>query len=124
MRPSRRSCAAPSAANPDLIYPKAPGQFGFTAGSVALLLEAGFRRRLGADAPTFTPLGKPNTPIYEEARRRVSGNPVMVGDQLETDIAGALACGIDAALLTTGVTRWREGSELSPTWVLPSLAQG
>jgi len=108
--------------NPDLIYPKAKGQFGFTSGAVALLLEAGLARRLGPDAPRFLALGKPNRPIYEEARRRARGSRlVMVGDQLETDIAGALAAGIDAALLTTGITRWDGTAEVVPHYLVAAL---
>jgi ribonucleotide monophosphatase NagD (HAD superfamily) len=48
----------------------------------------------------------------------------MIGDQLETDIAGANACGIDSALLTTGVSTDDLSllpSALRPTWRLPSL---
>jgi len=108
--------------NPDLIYPKAHGQFGFTSGAVALLLEAGLERRLGPAAPRFLALGKPNRPIYEEARQRARGTRLlMVGDQLETDIAGALAAGIDAALLTTGITRWDGTADVVPHYLVSSL---
>ncbi len=47
----------------------------------------------------------------------------IVGDQLETDIAGARAAGIDAALVT-GISRWRGGaaaSDLVPHWLLDGL---
>jgi HAD superfamily hydrolase (TIGR01459 family) len=112
--------------NPDLVYPKSGGEFGFTAGAVALLLEAGLRRRFGARAPGFVALGKPHPPMFEEARRRAgSGRLVMVGDQLETDIAGARAAGIDAALLHAGVSVWRDGetpAALAPTYLLRSLS--
>jgi HAD superfamily hydrolase (TIGR01459 family) len=112
--------------NPDLVYPKSGGEFGFTAGAMALLLEAGLRRRYGVRAPGFAALGKPHPPMFEEARRRAgSGRLVMVGDQLETDIAGARAAGIDAALLSAGVSVWRDGetpAALAPTYLLRSLA--
>jgi ribonucleotide monophosphatase NagD (HAD superfamily) len=48
----------------------------------------------------------------------------MIGDQLETDVAGARAAGIDAALLVTGVTRWQDestSSSAAPTYLLDSL---
>jgi len=45
---------------------------------------------------------------------------VMVGDQLETDIAGARAAGIDAALLA-GVSRHDPRTALAPTYVLATI---
>ena len=113
--------------NPDLIYPDGNSAFGFTSGAIALLLEAALERRYPDHPPRFIRLGKPHPPLYEEARRRLggSGELVMIGDQLETDIAGALGCGIDAALLATGVTRWQErhaAGEVVPTYILESLA--
>jgi HAD superfamily hydrolase (TIGR01450 family) len=112
--------------NPDLVYPKRAGAFGFTAGSVALLLEAALERRFPGRDLRFARLGKPHLPIFEEARRR-AGTPsvVMIGDQIETDIAGARAAGIDAALLTGGVSRWEDGvvaDEHAPTWLLNDLS--
>ena len=44
----------------------------------------------------------------------------MIGDQLETDIAGALGAGIDAALLA-GVSRWTERGTIAPTYLLADL---
>ncbi len=110
--------------NPDLIYPKGDGDFGFTAGSVALLLEAALARRYPSRAPRFVGLGKPHAPIFDEAKRRAgSDRLLMIGDQLETDIAGALAAGIDAALITSGVARWHEAGDGAPqpTYVLDAL---
>lgn len=107
--------------NPDLIYPKAPGHYGFTAGAVAMVIEAGLRRRLGPGAPSFDALGKPNPPIFRAALERIAGPAVMVGDQLETDIAGASRVGIATALLTTGVTRLRGDEDIVPNFVISSL---
>lgn len=93
--------------NPDIVYPKAAGAFGYTSGGVALLLEAGLARRYPGRGLAFTRLGKPHRPIFDEARRRAGTDSlIMIGDQLETDIAGALAAGIDAALVDTGIARW------------------
>ena len=104
--------------NPDLIYPAGAGAYGFTSGAVALLLEAALARRYPERAPRFTRLGKPHAPLFDEARRRLGGDRLlMIGDQLETDIAGALAAGIDAALVVTGVTRWRRALVV-PTYLL------
>jgi len=85
--------------NPDAIFPKADQGFGVASGSVAAMLEAALRARYPHRADLrFTRLGKPEEGIFAEALRR-SGtrDMVMVGDQLETDIRGARAFGLDAA---------------------------
>jgi ribonucleotide monophosphatase NagD (HAD superfamily) len=46
---------------------------------------------------------------------------VMIGDQLETDVAGARAAGIDVALLA-GVSRWHPHAAIAPTYLLDQLA--
>ncbi len=110
--------------NPDLIYPTGAG-YGITAGSLALMIEAILARRYG-DSPAcrFTRLGKPHPALFQEAVRcSGSRNPVMIGDQLETDIAGAQASGIASALLAGGVSRGISPADgPRPTWLLPSLA--
>lgn len=94
--------------NPDLLYPRSPGRFGLTAGSVARLIEGALALRFPDDAPTFVGLGKPHAPMFEHALARLGASPkdrvLMVGDQLATDIAGARALGLDAALIATGVS--------------------
>jgi len=109
--------------NPDLIYPKPAGAFGFTSGGAALLLEAGLDRRYPKRTLRFDRLGKPFPHIFNDAKRRAgSDNLLMIGDQLETDIAGALAANIDAALLCTGVTNWDEADvSIKPTHVIDRL---
>ena len=79
--------------NPDLIYPHGHGGFGIAAGSVALVIEAALRRRYPLrDDLVFDRLGKPHPELYESAIELLgSRNAVMIGDQLETDIAGAIA---------------------------------
>jgi len=113
--------------NPDLIYPRSETTFGIAAGSIALMFEAALQRRY-PDRPAlaFARLGKPAVYLYEEALRRCgTRNAVMIGDQLETDIRGANACGIDSALVTTGVSAADLNgvqAELRPTWRLRSVA--
>jgi len=112
--------------NPDLIAPHGDGRFGFTAGGLALLIENGLALRYPhRDDLTFERLGKPATPMFEEALRRAgSQNAVMIGDQLATDIAGANAAGIDSALISGGVATANvppDGPQ--PTWLLPPLDQ-
>jgi ribonucleotide monophosphatase NagD (HAD superfamily) len=48
----------------------------------------------------------------------------MIGDQLETDIAGAIACNIDSVLIATGVAHVERStleSSIRPTYWMPSL---
>lgn len=53
--------------------------------------------------------GKPESPLFHETQRRVGGDrPLVVGDRLDTDIAGAIRAGYDSLLVLTGVTRLAE----------------
>jgi ribonucleotide monophosphatase NagD (HAD superfamily) len=112
--------------NPDLIYPKGSDELGFTAGAIALLLEAGLGRRCPSARLAFDPLGKPEPHLFHAAASRL-GLPIedllMIGDQLETDIAGAHAVGCDAALIAgaSGVSRWHVGAPITPTYLLDRL---
>ena len=112
--------------NPDLIYPKADQGFGIASGSIALILEAALQRRY-PDRPElkFIPLGKPHAAIFNEAlKRSKTMEMVMIGDQLETDIRGAAAFGLDSVLVNTGITHVSPGdinSSLQPTYYLNSL---
>jgi ribonucleotide monophosphatase NagD (HAD superfamily) len=110
--------------NPDLIYPKGEGELGLTAGSMALVIEAALARRFADRAPTFTRLGKPEPHLFVAARHLVGRERlVMIGDQLETDIAGARAAGIDSALLA-GISRWDGSTTITPTYLLSTLDSG
>ena len=104
--------------NPDLIYPKGGDAYGLTSGSVALLLEAALNTRYGKQSLRLHPwfrLGKPYAPIFAAALAR-SGTQdmLLVGDQLPTDVKGALDFGIDCALITTGLTGWRDDGVFDP----------
>jgi len=112
--------------NPDLIYPKTDHGFGIASGSIALILEAALQRRY-PDRPElkFTPLGKPHAAIFNEALKR-SGTMemVMVGDQLETDIRGAVGFGIDSVLVYTGIANVNPDdvdTSAQPTYYLNAL---
>jgi glycerol-1-phosphatase len=66
--------------------------------------------------------GKPEKPLFDETLRRVGGaHPLMIGDSLHTDIAGAHNAGIDSLLVLTGVTDLaglaRARSDQRPTWI-------
>ncbi|NWG76318.1 MAG: HAD-IA family hydrolase [Rubrivivax sp.] len=112
--------------NPDVFYPVAEHGFGVTSGGVAAMIEAAIHARYPHRKDLrFTRLGKPEPPIFAEALRR-SGtrDMVMVGDQLETDIRGARAFGLDAAWVSRGSLRALEAlpADLRPTYRLLSLA--
>jgi HAD superfamily hydrolase (TIGR01450 family) len=110
------------APNPDLVYPKTRSRFGITAGSIASMLEAALAQRYPGLGLAFQRLGKPNRPIFAEAERRAgTRDMVMVGDQLGTDILGALRFGIAAALVETGLDRFQPGGEIQPTYLLSTL---
>jgi HAD superfamily hydrolase (TIGR01450 family) len=112
--------------NPDLCYPKGDGAIGFTAGAIALLIEAALMR-CHPDAPHFVHLGKPERHLFDAAARLFGTRRLlMVGDQLETDIAGARAAGLDAALIAgpSAISRAAHAArtELAPTYVIDALA--
>ncbi|MCX5743127.1 MAG: HAD hydrolase-like protein [Proteobacteria bacterium] len=111
--------------NPDLIYPKGDGALGITAGSIALVIEHALARRFPTAPLAFVHLGKPVPRIFVEAARHL-GVPLdrvcAIGDQLETDIAGARAAGIACALVE-GVSRWSDDAPraLAPTYLLATI---
>jgi HAD superfamily hydrolase (TIGR01450 family) len=112
--------------NPDMIYPKADQNFGFASGSIALMFEAALNLRYpDLSNLRFMRLGKPHTPIFTEALKRSgSRDMIMIGDQLETDIRGANAFGIDSALITSGVSASGMTlltEDLRPTYIMHSL---
>ena len=110
--------------NPDIIYPVAEGQYGFTAGGLAAMLESILIERYPGEAFRFHRLGKPHAPIFAEGVSRLgSRNVVMVGDQLATDIRGANDFCIDSALIGTGLGQADiHHTGPRPSWFLPSLA--
>jgi HAD superfamily hydrolase (TIGR01450 family) len=66
--------------------------------------------------------GKPRRPLLDETRRRVGGrSPLMIGDRLDTDIAGAAEAGTDSLLVMTGVSSVADlvsaDSDERPTWI-------
>ncbi|WP_200389725.1 HAD-IA family hydrolase [Thiocapsa imhoffii] len=78
------------------------------------------------DDRSATRLGKPSRAIFEVACRQLGASrPVMLGDQLATDIAGALGAGLDAVLVGTGLApvAGPAGNRVRPTWALPSLME-
>lgn len=71
--------------------------------------------------------GKPEKPLFDETLRRVGGDhPLMVGDSLHTDIAGAHNAGTDSLLVMTGVTGLDDlvaaSTDQRPTWIAHDLS--
>lgn len=117
-------------ANPDLLYPRATGSFGFTSGSVAKFLEVGLCDLHPKINFKFEVLGKPSPLLFELAMKhsQVSRKKtVMLGDQLHTDIVGANRAGFSSCLLATGITQLPlpKGlvAEQTPTFVLHALSR-
>lgn len=99
--------------NPDCLYPRGASAFGITAGAIAELLEGALAKRYGPGSEVkFTRLGKPYPMIFEKALTKLGDNwqrsfepnkVLMVGDQLATDVKGALEYGLKAMLYQGGV---------------------
>ena len=105
------------ATNTDATFPGPDGLWPGNGAIVAALATASGREPEVA--------GKPHPPLFRTARAHFGDGPVlMVGDRLETDVAGALDLGWDAALVLTGIVeRWPlEGAMVRPTFVADSLA--
>ena len=84
------------ATNADASYPAPGGELWPGAGAILAAVET-------ASGQRATVVGKPHRPLFDAALERAgSRNALMVGDRIETDIAGAAAAGIDAALVLTG----------------------
>ncbi len=84
--------------NPDSSFPSPEGLVP-GAGSILALLEAASGR-----APTI--IGKPQRGMFEAALAGLGTTPqetLMIGDRINTDIAGARALGMQTALVMTGV---------------------
>lgn len=106
------------ASNTDLTLPTAYG----TAPGHGVLVE--MLHRFSGVEPVVA--GKPARPLLDETVRRVGGRrPLMIGDRLDTDIAGGHNAGVDSLLVMTGVTGAVELAaappELRPTYVSPDL---
>src|SRR5688572_27735314 len=106
----------------DRVYPSPRGlEFGVGAMCAMLAYASNVR-------PVFC--GKPERFFFLELCRRLGAEPgrcVLVGDNLESDIAGAKGVGMKAALVLTGVSSRDDAARLPPEsrpdWVAPGLAE-
>jgi 4-nitrophenyl phosphatase len=105
------------ATNPDTSY---PAQDGLWPGAGALLSV--ITTTTGA-APVV--VGKPSGPMFEAAATMTgAARPLMVGDRLDTDIAGAAAAGWDSMLVLSGASTTEElpAAAALPTYLSDDLA--
>jgi glycerol 3-phosphatase-2 len=85
------------ATNADASYP-APDGLWPGAGAILAAITT-------ATGVTPTIVGKPHRPLFEAAVDATgAGHPLMVGDRLDTDIAGARSMGWDSLLVLTGAS--------------------
>lgn len=113
-----RSGAPLIGTNPDRTFPTpeglAPG-----AGAILAAVEA---------ATSVQPIivGKPSPEMYKVAIRRMGTSPastLVVGDRLETDIAGGQSLGCPTGLVLSGVTGLEAAQawKPAPDWIAPDL---
>jgi HAD superfamily hydrolase (TIGR01458 family) len=98
-------------------------------GSDGLMLSAGpFVAGLEyASGKTATVLGKPSPGFFAMALSSLGAGPAgtaMIGDDVVTDVGGAMACGLSGILVKTGKYRDEALAAVAvhPTAVLPSIA--
>jgi len=104
------------ATNADVTYP-APDGLWPGAGSILAAVVA-------ATGATPTVVGKPSRPLFQAAAEETGASrPLVVGDRLDTDIAGASGVGWDSFLVTTGASRLPDLLDAAtiPTFVAASL---
>ena len=116
--------AAVIATGRDRLVPSEAGVIPGTGAAVAYVEYAS-----GAEAVA---VGKPGADAWRLARERlgVDGSVLAVGDRLDSDVAGAVAAGLDAALVLSGVSsredaeRWRGAKPVAVADDLGSLLGG
>jgi glycerol-1-phosphatase len=109
------------ATNTDATLPSPRGPLPGNGSLVAALSTA-----LGGREPDSV-VGKPHPELFAVATRLVGAHrPLVVGDRLDTDIAGAINAGMASLLVLTGVSRpldlLRAGPDQRPTYVATDLS--
>lgn len=109
--------AALVATNPDASFPAEDGTRWPGAGALLAAIETttGVRGEV---------IGKPHAPLLLAALERAGGGrPLLVGDRLDTDIAGAVRLGWDSMLVLTGIDGRDQvaDSPVRPTYVAENL---
>jgi glycerol-1-phosphatase len=100
--------AAFIATNADASYPAPGGERWPGAGALLAAVETTVGRRAEV-------VGKPQAPILLEALTRAGGGrPLVVGDRIDTDIAGAAGLGWDCLLVLTGISAAADAAAADP----------
>jgi len=107
------------ATNEDPTFPTPEGLVPGAGAVVGALRGMGF--------PPEIVVGKPSAVAFQVALDLLGLGPtevLMIGDRLDTDIAGAKALGMDTALVLSGVTRREDlaGAKIKPDFVAEDLA--
>lgn len=107
------------ATNDDGTYPTPRGVFPGAGAIVGAFRGMGFEPEIK--------IGKPSRLLFDvalEATGDKRSRTLMIGDRLETDIAGAISSGVDSLLVFSGISQpddiLRTG--IGPTWTSASLA--
>lgn len=107
--------------NPDLTFPSEYGPLP-GAGSFLAFLQA-------ATSVEPTVIGKPGPLIFQMAMEKLGGTPqntAMVGDRLETDIAGGKAAGIQTILVLSGISQRHDVAQangLQPDFIFADIQE-
>ena len=106
--------------NPDTNYPTERGPVPGNGAQLAALETA------TGIAPVV--VGKPEPPMYEEALLRMGARPeatAVIGDRLDTDIAGGVRAGLTTVLVLSGITTEADlaGSAVKPDLVCASIEE-
>jgi glycerol-1-phosphatase len=107
------------ATNADRTLPSPRGELPGNGSLVAVLTTA-------LDRQPDLIVGKPSPRLFVTAAERVSATcPLVVGDRLDTDIAGAVEAGMDSLLVLTGVATPADvlvaPVRSRPTWIAANL---
>lgn len=116
--------------NPDEYYPDGQGGIRLAAGSVTRLIQRALAAYGSPTAPLY--LGKPYAPIFRFAHQRLEMSAakaidkrrvMMIGDNLDSDVAGAHAFGYRTAIVLTGITTpaMLTQARVKPDWVWSGL---
>ena len=107
----------------DRVRPLRHGRYDFESGSWGMLFS--YAANVAPERIHF--LGKPDPDFYLGMCRRMGVRPercLMVGDNLDSDIRGAVAVGMKSALLLTGVATRQDaaGSDVHPDFIFEDPA--
>jgi len=97
------------ATNPDKTFPTPRGEIPGAGAWISVIVTA-----TGVE-PIFA--GKPSPYLFDIARHRLGtskGETLIVGDRLETDIAGGQAAGCPVALVLSGVSELKQARKWKP----------